>query len=84
MAKRFIYYDTETTGVKPGKDRLVEIAAYDPLENRTFCSFVNPECPIPKEASAVSNITDDMVKDAPLVKVALQDFVNFCKGDIRL
>lgn len=84
MAKRFIYYDTETTGIKAGKDRLCEIAAYDPVQNRTFCSFVNPECLIPKEATAITNITDDMVKDAPLVGVALRSFIRFCEGDVVL
>lgn len=84
MTKRFIYYDTETTGIKPGKDRLVEIAAFDPVQNRTFCTFVNPECPIPKEATAVTNITDDMVKDAPLVKDALNLFIEFCQGETVL
>src|SRR5436189_5195161 len=84
MTKRFIYYDTETTGIKPGKDRLVEIAAFDPALNRTFCTFVNPECPIPKEATAVTNITDDMVKSAPLVKDALRLFVEFCQGEVVL
>jgi len=84
MAKRFIYYDTETTGIKAGKDRLVEIAAYDPLENRKFCTFVNPECPIPPEATAITHITDEMVKDAPLVKEALEAFIAFCEGDVVL
>ncbi|HSX13794.1 MAG TPA: DUF3820 family protein [Chlamydiales bacterium] len=84
MAKRFIYYDTETTGVKAGKDRVIEIAAYDPTEDRTFCSLVNPECPIPKEVTNITNITDEMVKDAPLVKEVLQSLIEFCSGDVVL
>lgn len=84
MAKRFIYYDTETTGVRAGKDRIVEIAAFDPVEDRQFCTLINPECLIPPEASAISHITDDMVKDAPLIKEALLSFVEFCSGDIVL
>lgn len=79
-----IYYDTETTGVKPGKDRIIEIAAFDPTGDRRFCSFTNPECPIPAESTAITGITDEMVKDAPLIKVALTDFAEFCSGDIVL
>lgn len=82
--KRPIYYDTETTGVKPGKDRIVEIAAFDPNEDRKFCTFTNPQMPIPPEASAITHITDDMVKDAPLIKEALTSFVEFCEGDVVL
>ncbi len=81
---RPIYYDTETTGVKPDKDRIIEIAAYDPLESRSFCTLVNPECPIPAESSAITNITDEMVKEAPLIQEALQTFMEFCSGDIVL
>jgi DNA polymerase III subunit epsilon len=84
MAKRFIYYDTETTGIKPGKDRVVEIAAFDPVQDRKFCTFVNPQCPIPAEATAITHITDEMVKDAPLIKEALELFIEFCAGDTVL
>lgn len=79
-----IYYDTETTGVKPGKDRIIEIAAFDPTGDRTFCTFTNPECPIPAESTAITHITDEMVKDAPLIKEALEAFVAFCTGDYVL
>ena len=79
-----IFYDTETTGVKPGKDRIVEIAAFDPTGNRQFCTFTNPECPIPAEATAITNITDEMVKDAPLIKDALSAFADFCSGEFVL
>ena len=65
MAKRPIFYDTETTGVRPDKDRIIEIAAFDPERDKTFCTLINPNCPIPPEASAIHNISDEMVKDAP-------------------
>lgn len=79
-----IYYDTETTGVKPGKDRIIEIAAFDPTGDRTFCTFTNPECPIPAESTAITNITDEMVKGAPLIKEALEQFMEFCTGEYVL
>lgn len=82
--KKPIYYDTETTGVKPGKDRIIEIAAYDPTDERSFCTFTNPECPIPAESTAITNITDEMVRDAPLIKEALESFRDFCEGDVVL
>lgn len=81
---RPIYYDLETTGVKAGKDRIIEIAAFDSKEDRTFCMFVNPECPIPAESTAITNITDEMVKDAALIQEALNAFTEFCTGEFVL
>lgn len=79
-----IYYDTETTGVKPGKDRIIEIAAFDPTDDRKFCTLTNPGCPIPAESTAITGINDEMVKDAPLIKDALVGFLEFCSGDVVL
>lgn len=73
-----IYYDTETTGVRTDKDKIVEIAAYNPDTKEEFVAFVNPGQPIPKEASAIHNITDEMVKDAPAFKEVGQQFAEFC------
>jgi len=84
MAKRAIFYDTETTGLKPNKDRIIEIAAYDPQRGQTFESFVNPGCSIPAEASAICNITDEMVKGAPAFPHVAKDFMQFCEGDVVL
>ncbi len=81
---RPIYYDTETTGVRPGKDRVIELAAFDPVQNKTFCSLINPQCPIPIESSKICHITDDMVKDAPLFGDQADNFVSFCEGDTVL
>jgi DNA polymerase III subunit epsilon len=78
---RPIYYDTETTGVKSGSDRIIELAAYDAEKDATFCSFINPGIPIPPESTAISNITDAMVKDAPSFQEIAPRFVEFCAGN---
>ncbi|MCH9631065.1 MAG: 3'-5' exonuclease DinG [Chlamydiia bacterium] len=84
MKKKPIYYDTETTGVKPLQDKIVEIAAYDPVENKSFTSLVNPDMLIPPEASRIHNITDEMVKDAPSFLEVGRQFIEFCSGDVVL
>jgi DNA polymerase-3 subunit epsilon len=81
---RPIFYDTETTGLKPQKDRVIELAAYDPVENRVFETFINPQMPIPPEQTAIHHITDDMVKDAPTFGEVALDFTKFCEGDTVL
>ncbi len=84
MSKRLIYYDTETTGVKAEKDRIIEIAAYDPVQNREFEMLINPGVPIPQEASAIHGITDEMVASAPSFAEVGAQFIAFCEGDIAL
>lgn len=84
MAPRPIYYDTETTGIKWDKDSIIEIAAFDPENDRTFEQLINPGCPIPPEATAIHHITDEMVKDAPPFSEVARAFVEFCSGDIIL
>jgi DNA polymerase-3 subunit epsilon len=81
---RPIFYDTETTGVRSEKDRIIEIAAYDPEQNRTFEMLVNPLCLIPQEATAIHNITNEMVKDALPFSEVGKKFSEFCDGDVVL
>ncbi len=84
MALRPIFYDTETTGIKAERDRVIEIAAYDPHLNKTFEKLINPECHIPAEASAIHHITDTMVANCPTFKDMGQEFIDFCDGDVVL
>jgi DNA polymerase-3 subunit epsilon len=81
---RPIYYDTETTGVKPSTDRIIELAAFDPELDKSFSTLINPQIPIPKEATKIHNITDEMVKPAPLFKEIIPDFINFLGTDFVL
>lgn len=84
MTLRPIFYDTETTGVRPDKDRVIEIAAYDPQRKRKFEKLVNPGCPIPSEATAIHHITDEMVASASSFAEVGTEFVDFCEGDVVL
>lgn len=81
---RPIFYDTETTGIKPDKDRVVEIAAYDPQNNLRFEKLVNPGCPIPPDVTAIHNITNEMVASAPSFAEIAKEFMEFCSGDVVL
>ena len=79
-----LYYDTETTGVKPDRDKIVELAAYDPYQNRTFAQLINPGMPIPAESTAITGINDAMVADAPGFDVVGKSFIEFCGPDAVL
>lgn len=81
----FVAFDTETTGLKPGVDRVVEIGAIKFDCNGIIARMnilINPEMPIPKEATDVNHITDEMVKDKPTMAVAIHDFLNFIRDCI--
>ncbi len=84
MVLRPIFYDTETTGIKASKDRVIELAAFDPENNKSFVQLINPGCHIPEEASSIHHITDDMVANEPCFKEIAQSFVHFCSGDTVL
>ncbi len=70
-----ITFDVEGTGPYPERDRIVEfgLAKYYPPSPEhadgavtTWATLVNPQRPIPADATAVHGITDEMVADAPI------------------
>lgn len=84
MPSRPIFYDTETTGIRADQDRVIEIAAYDPVNNATFEKLVNPGRPIPPDATAIHKITDEMVAGCPGFGEIIKEFMAFCEGDVIL
>ncbi len=84
MTMRPLFYDTETTGLYPETDRIIEIAVYDPVNERTFCEFVNPGIPISPQASAINHITDDMIAASGSFAEVGKRFIEFCDGDVVL
>lgn len=84
MSIRPIFFDLETTGTFPQKDRIVEIAALDPVNNRTFQQLINPGIPIPDDAMRIHGITNEMVREAPAFDVVARDFLAFTAGEVML
>lgn len=85
--KPIVWLDLESTGVDKQKDRIVQIAIIRIQEDGTpfeFQSLVNPEMPIPKEATEVHGITDEMVKDAPTLFNIYPKILRFFNGDIAI
>lgn len=61
-----IFFDLETTGVVPKKDRIVSMCII--TDDAEYNYLINPTVPIPKEASNVHGITNEMVANAPTFK----------------
>ncbi len=82
----YVVFDLETTGMSPAADEIIEISAVRVKEREivdTFSTLVNPGRPIPRQATAVNGITDEMVRSAPEIAEALADFLVFI-GDFVL
>lgn len=83
MSERIIVLDTETTGLYPKDDRIIEIAAML-IDDRgmtldTYHQYINPERAISEAATRVHNITNDRVKDEPLFVEVMDAFLQFIK-----
>lgn len=78
--------DTETTGLEPGKDKVVEVGAVlyrDKEILRKECWLVNPGIPIPAEATAVHGITNASTDSAPpLLDIAEELLSLVCEAHV--
>ena len=68
LSRRLVCVDLEATGIWPGKDRIVQIAAASIFPDgsvSTWSSLVNPGQPISPVVTNIHGITDAMVVSAP-------------------
>lgn len=85
MNEHVAFFDLETTGLELESARVVQISTfkiptaalmqaffdYSIIDQKTY--LINPGVPIPKEASDIHGVTDEMVRDKP-------PFASYAKG----
>lgn len=83
----YVVFDTETTGLLPDRDEVVQIGAVRIVNGRLvggerFDMLVNPGRPIPATSTRVHGISDDMVAGAPTMAEAGARFRKFAQGAV--
>ena len=77
---REIILDTETTGLNDS-DKIIEIACHELHHylptGRTYHAYINPEMIISAQASEIHGLTNQMLKDKPVFKDIMSDFLAF-------
>lgn len=79
-SETYVVFDIETTGLSINHSKIIEIAGVK-LQNGKevgrFSTFVNPHEKIPYHIMQLTNINDEMVKDAPDLSEVLPKFIEF-------
>ncbi len=87
---RHVILDTETTGLDPKKGhRLTEIGCLEMinrrLTGRKFHTYINPQREIEKEATAITGLTTEFLRDKPKFSEVAEAFVAFLQeGETEL
>ncbi|WP_168122216.1 PolC-type DNA polymerase III [Paenibacillus sp. HB172176] len=81
----YIVFDIETTGLSVINNKIIELAGVKMIDGKEvdrFSTFINPHEPIPYHIQQLTNINDDMVRDAPELEPKLREFIDFIGDDI--
>ena len=84
---REIIFDTETTGLDKNKDRIIEIGCLESinknLTGKKFHVYINPaDLVISADAVRIHGLTNERLKDEPLFKDIVQDFLEFIQDSV--
>ena len=78
-----IFLDTETTGLSPENDKIVEIACVETSglipTKRVFHKIINPKKKVSEEAFKVHGFSDDFLSTKPTFSQISDEFLSFIK-----
>jgi len=83
LTRPLAFFDLEATGLNTQNDHIVEIAIckiHPDYTKEVIAHLVNPQMPIPAEASAIHGIFDQDVADVPTFQELAPEIWNFLEG----
>ena len=80
VSQPFLLLDTETTGLHPSWDRIVEIAVVDETGAILLNTLINPDKHIPAEVIGIHGITNEMVRGKPRFTDILPELEDILAG----
>lgn len=82
----YVVLDFETTGLRAGSDKIIQIGAVKYIGHShkdTMYLLINPERPISSTITRITGITNDDVKDAPVIEEVAHELIAFI-GDLPI
>lgn len=83
LTRPIVFFDLETTGTNITHDRIVEISLIKVMPDGTEIERtrrINPEMPIPAEATAIHHITDEDVCGEPTFRQVAKSLAELFSG----
>jgi len=81
--RELVVLDFETTGLLPGRDRTIEVAATLLVDHRpvdTFCRLMHPGFALPAFITSLTGITDQMLRGQPRPEEVMPALHRFVRG----
>jgi len=83
LSKPVVFFDLETTGLWPEKDRIIEIAmikVFPDGHEETYETRIDPEMKIPAASLAIHGIEDKELVGKPKFKEVAHDIIAMMEG----
>jgi DNA polymerase III epsilon subunit family exonuclease len=81
---RFVVFDTEATGLVSDHDQIVQLSAIRYVHGKpamTYNTYIKPDVQMSREASNITGLTNEMLKDAPTFSQIADSFREFVGED---
>lgn len=85
IINNYCVLDTETTGLSSYYDEIIEIGILKARDNKIvdrYSQLIKPDYEIDPFITSLTGITNDMVKDMPVIDSVMSDVLSFIGGDV--
>ena len=87
LVSDYVVVDLETTSKYVNYAEIIEIGALKVVNNEpvdSFSTLVRPDFDIPRSATEINNITNEMVADAPGIRDVMAQFLDFVGNSVLI